>query len=70
MPVVAVQRFVLRGKIRAQTQYAVLLGNRILKADNTNPGLGLFDVAPLPADRANFVALVAHWQAQLLVKDG
>jgi hypothetical protein len=69
MPVVPVQRFVLRGKIRAQVQYAIVLGNRILKADTTNPGLGLFDAAPLPADRANFTALVAHWQAQLLVKD-
>jgi hypothetical protein len=70
MPLVPVQRFVLRGKIRAQVQYAILLGNRILKADTTNPNLGLFDVSPLPADRANFTALIAHWQAALLMKDG
>jgi|HubBroStandDraft_6_1064221.scaffolds.fasta_scaffold382834_3 hypothetical protein len=69
MPVVKVERFVLRGKIRAQVQYAIVLGNRILKADTVNPSLGLFAAAPLPADRANFTALVAYWQGLLLQKD-
>lgn len=69
MAVVKVQRYVLRGKIRAQVQYAVLLGNRIIKAANTNAGLDLFAPPPLPASQSNFVSLVAHWQAALLEKD-
>lgn len=69
MPVVPVQRFVLRGKIRAQVTYAIKLGNRIVKASNTNSSLQLFAPTPLPASQANFAALIAYWQALLLQKD-
>jgi hypothetical protein len=42
MPVVAPKRNVLRGRIRAQVQYQLTLGRRLVKAYNTNPELLIF----------------------------
>lgn len=42
MPVIAPKRHVLRGRIRQQVQYQLLLGNRLVEAYLKNVDLSIF----------------------------
>jgi hypothetical protein len=54
MTVVARQRRVLRGKIRAQVQYQITLGRRIIRAYQENPNLLIFTGTTGPGSYTDF----------------
>ncbi len=68
MPVVAPKRLVIRGKIRAQMQYQLLLGDRIVRAAELNTQLGIFAPFPNPGDQVQFQNCLDQFRAALLVK--
>lgn len=71
MPVVAVTRKTLRGKIRGQTKYAITLMDRMIKAWQKNPGLALFFTGTVdqPGSIASAQFLKNQWAAALELRD-
>jgi hypothetical protein len=70
MPVIVKTRYLLRGKIRVQCKYAVLLLNRLVKAYVTSG-----EVLPIatglatgPASVANYEAIIAQLTTGLTQK--
>jgi hypothetical protein len=68
MPVVSPKRHVLRGTIRAQTQYAVTLCNRLLRAYAKNHDLQLFIPGVGFPSPENMAQIVAQWQSALSLR--
>jgi hypothetical protein len=68
MPVVAPKRHLIRGRIRAQTQYAIVLCNRLLKAYHQNPDLPLFTGTDGPGGTLNMSQAISQWEVGLLAK--
>ena len=68
MPVVPVVRNVLRGRIRAQAQYQVILGDRLVAAYLKNPDLLLFNGASGPGSWADFNICLEHIAIALITR--
>jgi hypothetical protein len=60
MPVVAAKRHVLRGRIRQQVQYQLLLGNRLVDAYLKNLDLLIFTPGTGSGSQPEFSACLAQ----------
>lgn len=68
MPVVPVVRHVLRGRIRAQAQYELVLGQRLVNAYHLNPELLLFTGLTGPGSSGEFLACLAQMKTALATR--
>lgn len=69
MPVISKPRYILRGKIRAQTRYAITIVDRLLLAYALNENLELFPglITTTTADLA-MVDILNLWDTALATK--
>lgn len=68
MPVMAVPRNVLRGRIRAQVQYQTVLGERLIRAYELNPDLLIFTGDTGAGSKADFAACLFQMSIALLTR--
>lgn len=65
MPVIRALRRLLRGRIRAQTQYSIIIVRRLILAYTKNANLNLFQPGTGIGSVSNMDVIILQWQQAL-----